>query len=556
MVKINFKEKGIVAEVEAGTTILAAARTVGVVIESPCNAEGTCGKCKVKINPGQLGCLVQTGDHRLTREETEAGFVLACQAKAMGDVDVEEIVRQQNKTLKILDHGESFAIQIDSFITKKYDGSAKTLVYAGDQVLGEEAGDTAALNYGVVVDIGTTTVVASLVNLATGDELASISALNPQSLQAQDVLSRIKFASNELGLKKMYGDIIKEINRMIAELAKETGVRQEYIYEVIFSGNTCMLHLAANVNPYSLGKYPYDPQIRGGNHISAFAHRLNISGFGLIYLPPIISAYVGPDITSGVLASRLQDRQGVTLFVDIGTNGEMVIGSDGRLSSTSTAAGPAFEGMNITHGMRAAKGAIELFDIEDDGRVVVKTIGEARPVGICGSGLLDIVGELVANGVIGKNGKFVNPETAAIQPALKKRLVQQDGKPVFEVAEGVFLTQKDVRQVQLAKGAVRSGIEFLLKSEGVQAEQVDKVLIAGSFGYHLRAKSLINIGLLPEVFDGKIDFIGNTSKSGGRAFLLNVAYRREMEALVNSIKVVELANHDDFDKVFVACLGF
>ncbi|WP_094605420.1 Na(+)-translocating NADH-quinone reductase subunit F [Sporomusa silvacetica DSM 10669] len=556
MVRINFIGKGVTAEVETGTTILEAARTVDVMIESPCNAVGTCGKCKVRVNPEQLDCLIQDGEHHLSKDEIAEGFALACQAKVMGDIDVEVISKNQNKTLKILDHGESFDIKIDSFIKKEYDGSAKTIVYAGGKVIGEESGDTAALNFGVVVDIGTTTVVASLVEIGTGDELASVSALNPQSLQAQDVLSRIKFASDEQGLKTMYSDIIKEINRMILEIAKEAGINQENIYEVIFSGNTCMIHLAANVNPYSLGKYPYDPQIRGGSHISAFEHNLNISSFGLVYLPPIISSYVGPDITSGVLASRLQDRKGVTLFVDIGTNGEMVIGTDGKLSSASTAAGPAFEGMNITHGMRAAKGAIEIFDIEEDGGVVVKTIGEAKAIGICGSGLLDIIGELVANHVIGKNGKFVSPETADLKPELKQRLVKQDGKPVFEVADGVFLTQKDVRQVQLAKGAVRSGIEFLLKSNEVKAEQVDKVLIAGSFGYHLRAKSLINIGLLPSVFEGKIDFIGNTSKSGGRAFLLNVAYRKEMEELVGDIEVVELANRDDFDKVFVACLGF
>lgn len=556
MVRINFIEKGIVAEVEAGTTILEASRAAGIMIESPCNAVGTCGKCKVRVNPRHLENLIQEGEHHLAQDEIAEGFALACQAKVMGDIHVEVISKNQNKTLKILSHGESFAIKIDSFIKKVYDGSTKTVVYAGNQVIGEEPGDTTALNYGVVVDIGTTTVVASLVDIRTGDELAAVSALNPQSLQAQDVLSRIKFASTEQGLKIMYGDIIQEINRMIFAVAEEADIRQEYIYEVIFSGNTCMIHLAANVNPHSLGKYPYDPQIRGGSHISALDHKLNISSFGLVYLPPIISAYVGPDITSGILASRLQDRKGVTLFVDIGTNGEMVIGSAGKLSSTSTAAGPAFEGMNITYGMRAAKGAIEFFDIEEEGKVVVRTIGEAKPIGICGSGLLDIIGELVANQVIGKNGKFASPESAGLQPEIKKRLIRQDGKIVFAVADGVFLTQKDVRQVQLAKGAVRAGIEFLLKRKGVKAEQVDKVLIAGSFGYHLRAKSLINIGLLPEGFDGKIDFIGNTSKSGGHAFLLNAGYRKEMEELVGDIEVVELANHGDFDKVFVASLGF
>lgn len=556
MVKVNFIAKGLTAEIKEGTTILEAARSVGVLIESPCNAEGTCGKCKVKVNPQHLHHLLHDGTHHLSQDEEAEGFALACQAKVTGDVDVEIITNNHNKTLKILSHGESFDIKIDAFIKKEFDGVQKTIVSAGEKMIGEEAGDTSLLNYGVVVDIGTTTLVTSLVDLGTGDELASISSLNPQSLQAQDVLSRIKYASTEEGLQVMYSEIIKEINRMIAEIAREAGVSRKNIYEVIFSGNTCMIHLAANVNPASLGKYPYDPNIRGGSHISAVEHGVDIAEGGLIYLPPIISAYVGPDITSGVLASRLQDRKGVTLFVDIGTNGEMVIGSDGQLSATSTAAGPAFEGMNISHGMRAAKGAVEFFDIQQDGSIIIKTIENGKAVGICGSGLLDIIGELVANGVIGKNGKFVSPDNPGLKPELSKRIVKHDGKLVFEVAGGVFLTQKDVRQVQLAKGAVRSGIEFLLKSKGVKADEVDKVLIAGSFGYHLRAKSLINIGLLPENFAGKIDFIGNTSKSGGRAFLLNVAYRQEMEELVKDIEVVELANHEDFDKVFVACLGF
>lgn len=557
MIRIHFIGKDITEEVEAGTTILEAAQKAGVLIESPCNAAGTCGKCKVKVESKQHSSLVIVeSKHRLSQAEMEAGVVLACQTKVVADVDVELTVKNQNKTLKIVSHGESFDIQLDRFINKEYDGVNKTLVYAGEKVIGEEEGNTSVLNYGVVVDIGTTTVVASLIDVITGEEIASESALNPQSLQAQDVLSRIKFASDEQGLQKMYGDIIQEIDRMIKVISEEAAINPAYIYEVIFSGNTCMIHLAANVNPYSLGKYPYDPQIRGGSHLSVVEHKLSVSKFGLIYLPPIISAYVGPDITSGVLASRIQDREGVTLFVDIGTNGEMVIGSSGGLSAASTAAGPAFEGMNISYGMRATKGAIEIFDINEDGSVTVKTIEEAKPIGICGSGLLDIIGELVANHVIGKNGKLVSPETPDLKPELKKRLVKLDGKIAFQVAEKVYLTQKDIRQVQLAKGAVRSGIEFLMKSKEVEAKQVDKVLIAGSFGYHLRAKSLINIGLLPAEFAGKIDFIGNTSKSGGRAFLLNVGYRKEMEALVGEIEVVELANRDDFDKVFIASLAF
>ena len=317
-----------------------------------------------------------------------------------------------------------------------------------------------------------------------------------------------------------------------------------------------MIHLAANVNPYSLGKYPYTPKLRGGSYLSARNHKLNIAHSGLIYLPPIISSYVGPDITSGILATRLQDRKGTTLFVDIGTNGEMVIAKNGELCATSTAAGPAFEGMNISYGMRAEKGAIEYFNIEENGSIEIKTIEDGEAIGICGSGLMDIVGELVDKKVIGKNGRFASPENPDLPTLLSRRLVKVDGKIAFEIAEGIFLTQKDIRQVQLAKGAVRAGIEFLMNSKKIQADEVDKIQIAGSFGYHLRAKSLINIGLLPKEFEGKIDFVGNTSKSGGHALLLNKTYRLEMEKLVKEIEVVELSNGENFEKIFVKSLSF
>lgn len=556
MVKVNFVLNNKSVIVERGTTILEAARKIGVIIESPCNAEGVCGKCRVKVVSSNLEDIIQKGEHHLSEQDKAQGFVLSCSAKVMTDVDIEVAPKNSNKTLQILNHGQSFDIELDSYIKKEYHDKGKTYVYAGDKKIAEEDGDTTALNYGLVVDIGTTTLVTSLVNINTGEELSSVSSLNPQSIYAQDVLSRIKLASDEKGLDLMYSGITKELNEMIVKITKETTINKKYIYEAIFSGNTCMIHLAAKVNPYSLGKYPYTPKIRGGDYLSATSNKLNISNIGLIYLPPIISSYVGPDITSGILATRLQDRKGTTLFVDIGTNGEMVIGRDGKLSSTSTAAGPAFEGMNITYGMRAQRGAIEYFNIEDDGSFKIKTIEDGKPIGICGSGLLDIVGELVANKVIGKSGRFVSQEKCDLPEVLRERLVKLDGKNAFKIVEGVFLTQKDIRQVQLAKGAVRSGIEFLMNSKKVKADEVDKIQIAGSFGYHLRAKSLINIGLLPKEFIGKIDFVGNTSKSGGHAFLLNKSYRLEMENLVKEIEVVELSNGEDFDKIFVKCLSF
>jgi uncharacterized 2Fe-2S/4Fe-4S cluster protein (DUF4445 family) len=544
-------------EVEDGITILQAARLAGVVIEAPCNSNATCGKCKVKVSKKFIPRLVQTGMHRLSESETRQEFVLACQSEIQGDIEVELVDNHENKSLKILNFGKSFDFPVKSYISKQFfPENHLTRVFGGGQEIGVEEGDTAGKNYGLVIDIGTTTVVTAIFDLNTGEEMSSESALNPQSIYAQDVLSRIKFASNEKGLETLYQEFIMEVNRMIVEITGKAEIAQQHIYEVIFSGNTCMLHLATKVNPTSLGRYPYTPAIRGGNYLRAIDHKLNVSPFGLIYLPPIISPYVGADITSGILASQVAEQNGITLFVDIGTNGEMVIAVDSRLSSTSTAAGPAFEGMNITFGMRAGNGAVERFEVGANGTVSVKTIGESIPIGICGSGLIDIVGELVSHGVINASGKFVKPGSSGLAPALSERLVEYEGKPAFKVAGRVILTQKDVRQVQLAKGAIRAGIEFLLRSKGIQAGDVDRVLIAGSFGYHLRAENLLNIGLLPAEFAGKIEFIGNTSKTGGRAFLLNRNFKVQMLETVNQVESLELADYRDFDKVFVRCLNF
>ncbi|MDF2987471.1 MAG: ferredoxin [Eubacterium sp.] len=557
MAKVTFTPDNITIHVKAGTTILEAARSAGIKIESPCNGAGTCGKCKLYIEQVYPVNAVLTKKNHPVNTASDREYILACTACISHDLSITTDTGRDPKALKIISRGESFEVELDCLVTKKYvEKKGITEVYAGHNLIAAEEGNSTERNFGIVVDIGTTTLVASLVDLNTGNELQTASSLNPQAIYAQDVLSRIKLASEGNGLNILYKEVIDEINGLINEVSVRTRTSKENIYEIIFSGNTCMLHLAAGINPYSLGKFPYTPEIKGGGHIKASDHNISIAKEGIVYLPPVISAYVGADITSGILASQIHKKAGVILFVDIGTNGEMVISRDGRLTATSTAAGPAFEGMNITCGMRADKGAVELFDMEEDYSIRLEVIGDTAAVGICGSGLLDIVGELVAAGAIKRNGKFADAGNAEIPPVLAGKLVQLDGKTVFKVTEKVFLSQNDIRQVQLAKGAIRAGIEFLLESIGVTAAEVDSVLIAGSFGYHLRAKSLINIGLLPQQFDGKIQFIGNTSKSGGRAFLINKGYRREMEQLVKEVEVIELANYKNFDRVFVKCLSF
>lgn len=556
MPSVNFYLQEKIIPINEDDTILDAARKAGIIMESPCNGQETCGKCKVKVDPIYMDQLSISGQHHLTAAELSQGYVLACGVKIRGDILVELISSSENQSLQILSFGNELEVNVNSYIEKQYDElSGKYRIFAGDELIGIEEG-LDAKKYGVVVDIGTTTLVATLFDLSSGQELATSSVLNPQTVYAQDVLSRIKIASETHGLDKLHEILIAEINRMISELVDEGGIIRETIYEIVFCGNTCMLYLAAGISPYSLGKYPYTPDFYGGQHLQAADINLSIAPFGIIYFPSIISAYVGADISAGVLASELYVKKGVTLLVDIGTNGEMVLGQNGLLAATSTAAGPAFEGMNINHGMRAANGAIEYFDIDEQGIVTIRSIADQNPLGICGSGILDIVGELAVHGLINKSGKFADPAGITNSSTLKERLVEIDGKMAFCVAEGIYISQKDIRQVQLAKGAIRAGIEFLLRSRGITAADVDKVLIAGSFGYHLQAKSLLNLGLLPREFVGKIEFIGNSSKSGGRALLLNRKYRNIMDKLVKEIEVIELSGFQDFDKVFVQCLAF
>jgi uncharacterized 2Fe-2S/4Fe-4S cluster protein (DUF4445 family) len=471
--------------VPPGTTVLEAARRLSLGIESPCGGNGTCGKCGVSIG-GETA--------------------LACQSAITAPVEITtEKKEDENKTLQILSGGSSFKYPLKPAYP---DGC------------------------GIVIDIGTTTLVAELIELGGGRRLAGESRLNPQSVFAQDVLSRISYASEDDGLKTLQRELQSALNEMIADMRRSAGGGA--VREAVYSGNTAMLHIACGVNPSPLGKFPYDAPLECGRSVKADG--LNIDGD--IYLPPIISAFVGADITSGILASRLHERKETTLFIDIGTNGEIVLATDGRLTATSTAAGPAFEGMNIACGMRAARGAVERFEIDGDGTAVFSVIGGGEPTGICGSGLFDIASALVRSGIVGKSGRFTN------------------GARQYDITDKVFITQKDIRQLQLAKGAVRTGIDALLRETGVDARGVDRVEIAGSFGYHLSERSLLDIKLLPPELEGRVHFVGNTSQAGGTAFLLNTDFREEMRRVVSEVRVIELAADENFQARFIASLGF
>lgn len=553
MARVEFLPAGVAVEVPEGTSLLEAARRAKVRVESPCNGAGTCGKCTVKVVDGLERLRLVPREPATARERSD-GRVQLCTSLVRGDVRV-ELPGDAGAGLRILTDGVGVALPLAPWIRKRHDpAGGRTLVQAGDATIAEEPGDTSGRVLGIAVDVGTTTLVAALVDLLTGEELASAAALNPQATHAQDVLSRIQLGSRPEGLALLHRELMAELDRMIGELTGAARVPRRRVYEVVLSGNTCMLHLAANVQPGGLGRHPYTPALRGEAHLPASDLGLRVARSGVVWLPPIISGYVGADITAGILATGLARLEGVTLFVDVGTNGEMVLAVDGALRATSTAAGPAFEGMNISCGMRAAPGAVERFTVEA-GEVRVETIGGAPPIGLCGSGLLDVVGELAAHGVVDASGRFART-AAGLPEALAGRLATRDGRPVFQVVGDVHLTQRDVRQVQLAKGAIRAGVDLLLRSAGLGPADVDRALVAGSFGYHLRTRSLLHLGLFPPELDGRVAYVGNTSQAGARALLLNRDARLEVAELARRTAVVELADDPGFQRAFVGALAF
>jgi uncharacterized 2Fe-2S/4Fe-4S cluster protein (DUF4445 family) len=336
-------------------------------------------------------------------------------------------------------------------------------------------------------------------------------------------------------------------------------VKREYIYEVAVAGNATMMHLFLGVAPSSLGKAPYTAAFTLCLTLPARELGLKIASFGEVYCMPSVSSFIGADIVAGIIATELLDKNERTLFIDIGTNGEIAFQSNGRIFACSCAAGPALEGMNISCGMRAAEGAIERVQI--DREVEVQTIGGAPAAGLCGSGVIDAVAELLKAGVISSSGRFVKLKPGEIRP-WENRLQHDGGSPTFVLASGngshpaVAITQKDIRQVQLAKGAIYSGILVLLRSLDIGFSQIERVYLAGAFGCHVRMDSLARIGLLAEELSNRTTLVGNSAKSGAMVCLLSQEKREEAMRIAKTVEYIELSCYPDFDRLFAGCLAF
>jgi len=607
-VRVTFQPHGRDVFVLPGTKLLEAAGRVGLSIDTPCGGQGTCGKCRVQITTRPVAPSSADKDF-FSDVELQAGWRLACQTAIAGRTVVhvpesslladrhriltevqtaaaEEIlpaVRKIYVELPAPTLAEGSAdlhrlerqvgpVKADLALLRRLPGLLRksnfkgTAVLAGHTLIDFEPGDTSKQCYGVAFDVGTTTMVGSLLDLCTGEELTIASAINPQVSLGDDILSRINYSkTDEQHAEELRRLVVAAVVDMIEQMCSKASVPCDRIYEITFAGNTAMEHLLCGIDVAQLGEIPFSPAFERGLMLRAGELGLSVHPGAAAYVFPVIGGFVGGDIVAGMLATKLTAQASSALMVDVGTNGEIVLAHGGRIWAASTAAGPAFEGARISCGMRASAGAIEKVVFADD--LSCGVIGNVQPRGLCGSGLIDLLAELLRAGLVLPNGRMLPPDElpASVPAALKRRVcLGDDGQTQFLIASGagqqdrsVLLRQRDVRELQLAAGAVRAGIEILLSRAGLSGAELDLLLIAGGFGSFIRRSNAQRIGLLPAGIDHRrINYVGNASLGGARWALLSTKARKEAELLARRTLHVGLSEDPDFQRMFVEAMIF
>lgn len=407
--------------------------------------------------------------------------------------------------------------------------------------------------YGIAVDIGTTTVVMYLYDCGTTKQVGCVSRLNAQATIGIDVISRIKYCSDyENGLGLLNEGIIMELNQLLGEITTQYGVEKHSIKHMVITGNTTMLHLLTKTSPVTMGVSPFTPASLFGNSYDATALGIDCANTKA-YLVPCVSAFVGGDITSAVLASGMFDGEDLCVLLDIGTNGEVAVGNKHGIYATSTAAGPAFEGAHIEHGMAGVPGAINTVNAYL-GEIEITTINDVPAKGICGSGLLDAMALMLNIGVIDETGRIVDP--LEVDESLKKYFTEMNGQPAIKLVGDIVLTQKDIREVQMAKAAITAGLLSLLHHANKDMSDVKKVFLAGGFGNFLDEQSAIRVGLLPKQAAGKIATIGNAAGTGAIMALLNDGYIESNAQIAQAGEHVELGHNPYFMDQYIENMAF
>lgn len=550
-------------EVFEGDTIRDALIRQGINIESPCDGQGICGQCGVWVeSPSDIP---ETPHENITQEQSDQGLRLSCQIKPQTDMtirlplDFTRDAKRFREAQRILEGERLTWTRIVSAVQVKCQEDAWIMTYdrlpESQKLLNWKKTFTPK---GLAIDLGTTTIVVTLISLLNGEELATASRLNPQIQFGHDVMTRIQHGSTDKGLEKLSSTVRKGINQLIEQVCQDSYSESAEILDVTIGGNTTMLQLAFGIDPAPLGKVPFRVDLEGGTSYPIRRLGLEINSTARVYVPPIMHAFVGTDISAGLLMSgEFFDDERSILYIDIGTNGEMGLNVQGKRLVTSTAAGPAFEGMGLSGGMRASVGAVEKVKIINNSGLEIQTIGNASVKGICGSGIIDLLAALLRLGIIEPSGRLKQTtELNGLSPDVLSRIVSVDGQMAFQLGKNVYFSQKDIRQVQLAKGAIRAAIDLLLDKTEFSSDILERIVIAGGFGYSLNPDNLERIGLIPPQTQSKISFAGNASRSGCVWLLTDIAYRRFLEERMHKMKHLSIANNPKFMDHYISCMEF
>jgi uncharacterized 2Fe-2S/4Fe-4S cluster protein (DUF4445 family) len=622
---VIFQPSGSRGHIQEGETLKEASRRLGVDIETICGEKTTCGKCKVRIEEGffekygidsrmdHLSPIEGQEKRFFAKHEELTGYRLACVAQVYGDVLVfvpeesragKQIVRKSARDIPIevkpavrnyyveltpatledplgdwerLQDELEVRFQLSDLIIdyqvlqgmqaviREGNWRVSVAVWMDQEVIKLEPGFQEK-SYGLAVDIGTTTVAGYLCELHTGELLATASMMNPQVTFGEDVMSRITYAvANEDGLAKMNAAIIESLNSIARDITGQANLTREDICDVTIVGNTAMHHIFLNICPEYLGRAPFPPALHTSVDVKARELGLKVSSGAYVHVLPLEAGFVGADNVGVLIAEEPYNQDEMVLIIDIGTNGELVLGNREKLISSSCATGPAFEGAHIQYGMRAAPGAIEKVKIDPETReAFFKVIGkeewnmeleEANAKGVCGSGIIDAVAHMFRTGILQRNGRF---NTDLDTPRLK---LNEDG-PEFVIAwahetsigKDITISLGDVRAVQLAKGAMYTGAKLMMRR--LETDRLDKVILAGAFGSYIDRESAMIMGLFPDCEMEDIYAVGNAAGDGARIALLNRDKRVEADQIARQVEYVELTVEEDFEREFAYAMYF
>ena len=602
-VKIELLPANKSISVPPGVSVFDAASWNGIAIDSTCGGHGTCKKCKVKITEGRVP-ISRLDIRAFTEKELNEGWRLACVSRAVEDLKIEvpplstrpkaatvgvgrqvilrpsvqkrflklnepNLEDQRTDLQRIMDEISDIDIKTNLWVLRKIPKVLRssnfevTAVVSDEELIDIEPGDTTTFKFGIAYDLGTTTVVATLMDLNTGTPVAVKSMLNKQQPFGADVISRISATMLDKNSLEKLSELAKEtLSELTDQVVIESNVSRKHIYEIAIAGNATMIQLVLNIDPEPIGVAPFITVSKYFPELKAIDFGVEINENAKAFVFPSFGAYVGGDIVSGVLASGIDRDKRIRLFIDVGTNCEIVLTDGEKIVATAAPAGPAFEAASIKCGMRAADGAIEVVKISDKG-LEIQTIGEVDPVGICGSGLVDAVAELARVGIIDNSGKFVEKSNYSGKniELFENIIINEAGEKIF-ILHGnkqeplVYLSQRDIRELQFAKASIATGWALLVEELKVNPSEIQQVLLAGSFGSYLSPTSAVNIGLVPKLPILRIISAGNVAGEGAKMVLLSSNERKGVQTLLDEVRYVELSDREDFNDKFIQQLAF